>query len=134
VDAIRALAERLTVQSIPHEVGSSHVSVQPRDKQGFAVSLSVMAGQYTVSFDGWHEDFSDEHEAVACFMFGLCSRCRLRVTRRWGMSCAWTVEKKDGDTWRPISETGLLLAPWWAKKSFGYLQNEWGEPGQKNRA
>lgn len=119
------LSERLVQRSIPHELDAVSLTVRPRDERGFTASLHCREGQTAVSFEGWHERFDDERDAASCFVFGLTARCRLRVTRRWGMACAWTLEAREDGRWQEDSTTGLLLVPWWAKKSYEYLQNDW---------
>jgi len=128
VDPIEAIVARLVARGIPHEVGGRQVVVSPRDETGFSVSLRTKGARYAVSFDGWHEHFATEKEALNCFSFGLTSQCRLRITRRWGMKCAWAVESKAGDDWHTDSETGLLIIPWWAAKTIEYRQNDWWRP------
>lgn len=121
------VAERLVRRSIPYELDATTLTVRPRDERGFTVSLHCREGHASVSFEGWHEDFDDERAAASCFVFGLTTRCRLKVTRRRGMACAWTLEAMEEGVWQEDSTTGLLLVPWWAKKSYEYLQNDWTE-------
>lgn len=35
-----------------------------------------------MSFEGWHEAFEQEEEALECVAFGLSAACRLRVDYR----------------------------------------------------
>lgn len=119
------VAHQLTARSIPHAIEGVTLIVRPRDEHGFTARLECREGGAVVSFEGWHERFDDERAAVRCFVFGLTARCRLRVTRRGGWACAWALESVEEGVWQEDSETGLLLVPWWAKKSFEYLQNDW---------
>ena len=90
---------------------------------GFSVSLQEHGGAYTVSFDGWHETFADVDEALNCFGFGLSDTCRLKVRTRGGRDCAWTVQYKDGDTWRDDSTTGMVFTRFWRPKRVEYRSN-----------
>src|SRR5215204_3167242 len=106
------------------ESDDSSVSVFPTSDDGFTVGLTVNRGSYTVSFDGWHEDFRDKEEALNCFAFGLTSDCRLKEYRRGNVTYKWLVESKENGEWVEDSETGLFLFPFWKKKEMRYLQND----------
>lgn len=124
MDVIRKIKERL--KKYPHakvETHANSISVLPGSVNGFTVSLVVGQGSYTVSFNGWHEDFKDAEEAIRCFIFGLSSRCRLRESLRGAVACQWTVEYLEKGEWYADSRTGLLLFPFWTKKTTRYLQN-----------
>ena len=106
------------------ESDSDSISVFPTSDTGFTVGLTVSRGSYTVSFDGWHESFRDEEEALTCFGFGLSPDCRLREYRRGTFIYKWVVESKGDGGWVEDSGTGLLLFPFWRKKEVRYLQND----------
>lgn len=122
---VEEVAARLTARAIPYELDGATLTVRPRDTRGFTASLQCRDGANVVSFDGWHETFEDARAAASCFVFGLTTRARLRVTRRWGKAWAWALEALEDGVWQEDSETGVLRQPWWAKKSFEYLQNDW---------
>jgi hypothetical protein len=114
------------LQKYPHANYESRVdsiSVYPASAEGFTVELTVNRNSYTVSFNGWHEDFQDEEEALNCFAFGLSTDCRLKEYRRGGLTYKWTVEFKEDGVWVEESSTGLFLFPFWTKKEIRYLQN-----------
>ena len=70
-NAIEQIKERL--RKYPHvryEADASSISVLPTSNDGFTVDLEVNQNQYTVSFNGWHEVFEKEDEALECFAFG----------------------------------------------------------------
>jgi hypothetical protein len=48
-----------------------------------------------VHFNGWHENFKDQQEALSCFTLGLSVQCRLKEYRRWKIAYKWTVEDKE---------------------------------------
>ena len=121
IDEIKA-----KLNKYPHakfESNSSSVSVFPTSADGFTVGLTVNQDSYTVSFDGWHEDFQDEEEALNCFAFGLSSACRLKEYRRGNFAYKWTVESKENGKWVEDGTTGLFLFPFWIRKEVRYLQN-----------
>jgi hypothetical protein len=114
------------LQKYPHakfESDGNSISVFPTSNDGFTVSLTVNQDSYTVSFDGWHEDFQDNEEALNCFAFGLSSDCRLKEYRRGNFAYKWIVESKENDGWVEDSTTGLFLFPFWMRKEVRYLQN-----------
>jgi hypothetical protein len=114
------------LQNYPHakfESDDNSVSVFPISDDGFTVGLSVNRDSYTVSFDGWHEDFQDKEEALNCFAFGLSSDCRLKEYRRGKVAYKWVVESKENGEWVEDGTTGLFLFPFWMRKEVRYLQN-----------
>ena len=106
-----------------YECSGSSISVFPSSDNGFTVGLDVNKSQYTVYFNGWHEEFQNEDEALECFAFGLSDECRLRECRRGNFAYRWTVESKQNGNWLADSEIGLFLFPFWKPKKVYYLQN-----------
>ena len=98
-------------------------TVEPLTADGFPVSLTEGAGEWVVAFDGWHEHFTSEDEALNCFAFGLSDRCRLRVHFRGSYPHRWTVEHRTGAGWREDSTTGRLFFPFWRRSRVEYRQN-----------
>lgn len=118
---------KANLQKYPHaksESNSSSISVFPTSDDGFTVGLTVNQDSYTVSFDGWHENFQDKEEALNCFAFGLSPDCRLKEYRRGNFAYKWIVESKENGGWVEDSTTGLFLFPFWMKKEVRYLQND----------
>lgn len=109
-----------------YESDASSITVFPGAADGFSVGLTVNSGDnFTVSFDGWHEEFNDPHEALNIFALGLSDECRLREYRRGNFAYKWTVETlEDRDQWQEQSTTALLLFPFWMKLNTRYLQNK----------
>jgi len=100
------------------------ITVEATDGDGFSVWLTEQKPGYTVGYDGWHDAFEDEEDALAAFAFGLSDDCRLKVVRLGSSDCAWTVEGKGEDgNWIGDSTTALLITPFWRKKSIAYRQN-----------
>jgi len=123
-NAIEQIEERL--RKYPHvryEVDASSISVQPTSNDGFTVYLKFIQSHYTVFFNGWHEDFEKEDEALECFAFGLSDECRLKEYRRGNFAYRWAVESKQDGNWVSDSETGLFFFPFWKPKEVCYLQN-----------
>jgi len=110
--------------SARYSVLGDTITVEAADGEGFSVWLIEKRPGYTVGYDGWHDEFDDEEDALAAFAFGLSDDCRLKVIRRGDSDCAWIVEGKDDDgRWSGDSTTGLLITPFWRKKSIIYRQN-----------
>jgi len=105
------------------EADSHSVRVIPNSPTGFEVEFSMNRDSYIVAFEGWHENFADQTEALNCFAFGLSDKCRLKEYRRGNFPYKWTVEFLDGEQWTKESTTGLLLFPFWRKRTVRYLQN-----------
>jgi len=126
LDAIAAIKSKLAkYPQIRYAESDSSIEVQPADVSGFSVSLRQTGDHLTVAFEGWHEAFESETEALNCFAFGLSEACRLRVLYRGNSPVRWTVEAYRDGVWASDSETGLILIPFWRRKSVRYLQNRW---------
>ena len=106
------------------EETSEALTVLPSRPTGFPVSLRRVDVRYQVSFEGWHEDFNAEDEAIACFGFGLSNRCRLAITFRGASPVQWTVESLRDGTWSPDSTTSLLFTPFWRAKRVECRSND----------
>jgi hypothetical protein len=108
---------------VKYESTASSITVLPSSETGFNASFDVGNNRYTVSFNGWHEEFEDASEALDCFAFGLSDECRLKEGRRGSSAYRWTVESKQNGEWVADSETGLFFFPFWKRARVVYLQN-----------
>ena len=120
--------------SAKYESDASSISVLPASEAGFTVRLEGVKSPYTVSFNGWHEEFGDAGEALDCFAFGLSDECRLKEYRRGKLAYRWTVESKQNGQWMADSETGLLIFPFWKRIEVVYLQNNLIPSGDEPRS
>ncbi len=110
--------------SARYSVSGDTITVVAASNDGFSVWLTEKKPGYTVGYDGWHDEFDDEEDALAAFAFGLSEDCRLKVVQRGITDCAWIVEGKDEDgQWRGDSTTSLLFMPFWKKRTTIYRQN-----------
>lgn len=110
--------------SVQYSVAGCTLTVAPLTEEGFSVWLHEQPPGYTVGFDGWHEQFQDEGEALAAFAFGLSDDCRLQVMQRGSMDCSWTVESRDAQgEWKVDSSTELLFTPFWRRRRVVCRQN-----------
>lgn len=124
MNAIEQIRQRLSrYPDVRYTVDTAGITIHAPGPEGFDVSLATSPGGYTVAFDGWHEEFTSEADALDCVAFGLSVACRLRVEYRGGTPCRWTVEALEGGQWRPDSTTGLLLTPFWRRRRVAYRQN-----------
>ena len=125
MNPIEQIKERLRkYPEVKYEADASSIVVLPASSDGFAVGLDVNGSQFTVSFNGWHEDFTTEEEALECFAFGLSDECRLREHRRGNFPYRWAVESKQDGEWVTDSETGLAFFPFWRRTEVVYLRNQ----------
>ena len=124
MSAIDQIKEKLKKYSeLNYQLEGNTLSITPLDTNGFRVWLAEDDACYTVGFDGWHEEFECESDALDCFAFGLSDQCRLKIVRRGDMACSWTVESKENNEWKMDSRTGLIFVPFWRKKSIEYRYN-----------
>jgi hypothetical protein len=108
---------------VKYETSLSSIAVLASSDSGFNVTLEVAPGKYTVSFNGWHENFADLSEALDCFALGLSDECRLKEYRRGNSAYRWILESKQNGQWVADSETGLFIFPFWKRGGVVYLQN-----------
>jgi hypothetical protein len=107
-----------------YEVAEDHIRVLPGTREGFEVKIEqIWENHFTVSFDGWHEEFFDYEKAADCFLMGLSDRCRLKTEEKGGSRFHWTVEHLDGEEWRELSSTQRFLHQFWKPSVTSYLQN-----------
>jgi len=121
---IEEIEERLSkYPHVRYETGAASITVLPTSDDGFTVRLDIARERYVVSFNGWHEEFTELKQALNCFTFGLSDNCRLKECRRGDFAYKWIVEGRSNGNWVSDSETGLLFFPFWRKKEVRYLQN-----------
>jgi hypothetical protein len=109
--------------SLPVRVERETLIVDPAGLGGFSVWFHDCGAKYIVGFDGWHEHFGSEQEALDCFAFGLGGDCRLKVAYRGDFPYRWTLEVNENGAWREESTTGLLFFPFWRRSRILYLMN-----------
>ena len=100
------------------------ISVPPESSEGFEVTIRESGDNHIVSFDGWHEEFSDSTDAINCFGFGLTNRCRLKVDLKGSRPYRWTMQYFEHESWNDDSVVGLLAFQFWQRSSVQYLQNQ----------
>ncbi len=108
-----------------YKLGEDLVRVLPVTPEGFEVIIEqIWENHFTVSFDGWHEDFFSHEKALACFFLGLSNRCRLKTQEKGGTRFQWTIEYLDGTQWREGSSTRRFIHQFWKASVTTYLQND----------
>jgi len=125
MSAIEKIKEKL--QKYPHinfEEDENSIWILPTSQKGFTVTLDIGYDNIKVFFNGWHEDFESEEEALNCFAFGLSRDCRLKEFRRNDESYKWTLEYKENDEWIADGTTSLFNFAFWKKQTIHYLQND----------
>ena len=114
---ISRIKEKL--QKYPHvtyTTTESFLEIPAQSPTGFRVWIQERPGGCTVGFEGWHEEFTDEEEALNCFAFGLSEDCRLRVFRCRGTDYKWQVLHRVDGRWVTDSETGMFVFTFWLRK------------------
>ncbi|MFM7444200.1 MAG: hypothetical protein ACKO2N_09870 [Tabrizicola sp.] len=101
------------------------LSVTCANPEAFPVSIEPQGTAFQVVLGGWHEHFQSLPEALDCFAIGLSETCRLKVVRRGTMECAWTVQSLTNGEWVDDSTTGLLLIPFWRRKTLIFQKTFW---------
>jgi hypothetical protein len=123
---IQQLRESLTAHSVEWHEDAEWLHIVAETPNGFAIDISTQGPPYMVIFDqGWHEHFDDEKEALECVVFGLSGQCRLRKVHRGGTTCSWPVEQEQEGEWGAISTVGLVLIPFWRRRTVIYLRNQY---------
>jgi len=107
-----------------YERNDNSITVEPLDSDGFEVSIEDHGQHnYTICFNGWHENFDSDEEAFNVFACGLSSDCRLKEYRRGGFPYRWTLEGSEEGKWIEDSTTSLIIFPFWMKREIRILQN-----------
>jgi hypothetical protein len=127
IDKIKATL--LAHPGVRYSERPNEIEVHPADEFGFSVAFRMTDAGFTVSFDGWHEEFTLVREALDCFAFGLSPSCRLAVVRRGTTETKWVVESLQDGQWTPSAETVALLQPFWRSAHIVYRRNRLLEGG-----
>jgi len=107
-----------------YERNDNSITVEPLDSDGFEVSIQDHGQHnYTICFNGWHETFASDEEALNVFVCGLSSECRLKEYRRGRFPYRWTLEGNEDGKWIEDSTTALVIFPFWKKRKIRILQN-----------
>jgi hypothetical protein len=110
------------------EIGDGYINVFPSSPDGFVVSFSELRGdpeeKYLVSFEGWHESFSNSEQAFRCFKAGLSSNCRLQIFERGKKQYKWILEVKEDGEWKKHSVTAWIFFPYWRRRTIKVYQNQ----------
>ncbi|HYG58956.1 MAG TPA: hypothetical protein VD902_12930 [Symbiobacteriaceae bacterium] len=124
MSTIQQIKERLSrYPGVTCEADESQITVRSLELEGFDVSVMVRPGRYTVAFEGWHEEFTSEEDALNCVAFGLSPVCRLRVDYLGDSPVRWTVEALRQGEWHSDSTVSLLLVPFWRQRRTIYKCN-----------
>jgi hypothetical protein len=105
------------------DCGDDHIVVSCKNTESFDVSFHDFGEEFLVGFDGWHEHFKAEEDALNCLAFGLFGECRLKVAKRGTMECSWTAQFWRDHKWVDDSTTGLIVIPFWRRKKIEHRHN-----------
>jgi len=110
---------------VNYEIGENFIRVFASAPKGFPVMIEwVWDTHFTVSLDGWRQDFDTYQEAVRCFALAVSGRFRLKTRSKGGFRFRWTVEYWDGSSWVEDTTTTDLLYPFWKPTTTNYLRND----------
>jgi hypothetical protein len=118
-DPRAAAAERLDAAGVPHVRDGAFLRVPPEAPDGFEVWIGP-GDAWQAGYEGWHAEFQDPEQALACFLMGLTDGVRLRVTRRGGQADQWAVETREGKTLGIVGRVGFAF---WRRREVVVLQN-----------
>lgn len=127
-DVLGIIEEKLKAYpQIRYKRSEDSITVEPRNENGFSVSLFLVGDDadrsYAVYYAGWHDEIENAEEAIECFAYGLSPECRLKETSRGGEPYKWILEYKGENGWQEHSTTSLIFTRFWKKKTERYLQN-----------
>jgi len=108
---------------IPFLEEAEQITVRPTGETGFEVSITDYVSGGRVHYNLWHEEFEDPKNALKCFRLGLSERCRIIETRFGRDACKVKAEWFDEGKWHDLGTTGLMLFPFWKRKTVVTLQN-----------
>jgi hypothetical protein len=124
VTPVEELVARLRKHSqLRFTSSSSSVEIEAPSTDGFPVSLHATSSDYVVHYDGWHEHFASGAAALDCVSFAYSGQCRLAVTYRGSFAVKWVLESRVDGAWRPDSEVGHFLVPFWLRPRVVHRQN-----------
>jgi hypothetical protein len=83
MNAIQKIKAKLSAYpDVQYSESANGIEVHPKDRSGFTVGLRITPSGFTVYFEGWHEEFTSEDEALNCFAFGTAGACRTALEAR----------------------------------------------------
>ena len=100
------------------------LEIPAQNPTGFRVWIQEHGSDFTVGFEGWHEEFTDADAAFKCFAFGLSTARWLRVFRCLNMDYKWQVLVQEDGQWIADSESGLLFPTFFLPKKQRDLHND----------
>ncbi len=72
MDAIDIIQDKLTkYPELKYEIEGNRITITPASSTGFSMWITENNPGFTVGFDGWHEEFCSQDEALDCLAFGL---------------------------------------------------------------
>jgi len=124
VDLISELQALLRAYpQVRYAASTDRVTIYPLNPDGFEIGLVLAGRGATVTFEGWHQAFTEAADALAVIRLGLSQAARLEVHFRGTVPYRWTVQADRSGTWLNVSTVSRLLYPFWRSKTIRYLQN-----------
>jgi hypothetical protein len=119
MDPVTEAVDLLARAGVPFVREGAGLRVPPEAPDGFEVWIGP-GDAWQVAYEGWHADFRDAEQALACFLMGLTDGVRLRVTLRGGEAHAWTVESREGVR---LGTVGRIFFAFWRRAEERTLSN-----------
>lgn len=112
LDPIAEIERKLAAYpAVRHLREGDSIAIEPVNENGFAISLHPSRDGWLVAFGSrFHEHFETAEDALSFIAFGLSDSCRLREIH-FPFLVRALVDRRNGETWISIYETGSLARP-----------------------
>ena len=121
MDTLDELVTSLQNQpNLVRRLEKENLTVELSSSGGYIAWITKDRNEWTVGFDGWHDHFDSEAEAVSCFSQLMSGECHLEVSYRGNTAYRWAIQRKIDDGWRTVSTTGYYLYAFWRPKRTEY--------------
>jgi len=109
---------------VVYQVTENSIHLNPTNENGFSIVYKENDDNtFTVSYDKWHDNFTNQDNAISYFILGLTNKCRLKVTQRKLIVYKWTVELYQDGKWLKDKSICKINLKFWILPKVKYLQN-----------
>jgi hypothetical protein len=123
------LVERSNARNLSFRVGGEHPNrvfvIDPSEENGFSVGVAEEHDGWVVTFGehGTHDHVIEETDLYEIVAFALSDSARLREYWRGTFWQRGILENRTPEGWERVTETGLLVFPFWRSKRTTTRQN-----------
>jgi hypothetical protein len=121
IAALQALLRRYP--QVRYVADVDRITIYPTTPDGFEILLTTERDRCRVAFEGWHESYPTPGDALDVIELGLSPAARLEVCYCGRTPYRWTLQVERMGQWIPVSTVGLLLYPFWQRRSVRYFVN-----------